>query len=165
MAFPATGMFVQTWIKSLKASSGFDTPLNLCTNGAFGVYNGCSLYTNSVTTDLTTNVDDIFTAGQFFSNEISGAGYSTTGYLFPSQTFAHTSGGVVSLTSTTNPNWTGSTLSNVQGCVYWCPTLVSTVTTYSGILAYNFGTAVSTVSGTLTIQLASSTIFTIDLIP
>lgn len=165
MAFPATGMFVQTFVKSLKSNGGYDKPPYITVNGFGGIYAGCSLYTNSVTTDLTTNIEEIFVSGQFFSNEITGAGYTTGGYLFTGTTFGHTSGGVVSYTNSSNPNWTGSTLSNVQGCVYYVPITEATVIKSFGLMAYNFGTAVSTVSGTLTIQLASSTIFTIDLIP
>ena len=167
MTFPATGMFVQTFKEAL-LNTPTATPVTRCLiDFAYNGQNGVALYTNAMTTpDLATYFSNPFSDTTFSPNEIAGTGYSSGGYILSNQTWgATTTGGNLAWLNTVNPNWTSSTLTNVQGCVYWVTAFRTSIQDTVPVLAYNFGTAVSTVSGTLTISLAASTIFAFDLIP
>jgi len=168
MAFPATGMFVQTFRESFLNRPLSPTPtrqslIDFTYNGQ----NGVALFTNAMTTpDLTTFLDNPFSDAVIAPNEITGTGYTSGGYILNNQTWgATTTGGNLAWINTVNPAWASSTLSNVQGCIYWVTSWRTAGQDTLSVLAYNFGTPVSTVSGTLTISLAASTIFAFDLIP
>jgi hypothetical protein len=161
-------MFVQTFRESFLNRPLSPTPTKQALiDFTYNGNNGVALYTNAMTTpDLTTYLDSLFGDTIISPNEVVGTGYSSGGYFLNNQTWgATTTGGNLAWLNTVNPNWTGSTLSNVQGCIYWATAWRPSGADSLGVLAYNFGTAVSTVSGTLTISLAASTIFAFDLIP
>jgi len=168
MAFPATGMFVQTFREAFLNTPTSPTPTRQALiDFTYTGQNGVALFTNAMTTpDLTTYLDNPFSDAIISPNEIAGTGYSSGGYFLNNQTWgATTTGGNLAWLNTVNPAWTSSTLTNVQGCIYWVTAWRASIQDTLPILAYNFGTAVSTVSGTLTISLASNTIFAFDLIP
>ena len=152
MAFPASGLFVTTFVDALDATQ-LAIDLDVDTHKV-------ALFTNSVTTaDLVT--DTAYGVGAWASNEVPNAtGYTTGGALLTVTTFLSTGAGVVTWDADNTP-WTSSTFSAVRGCLIYADALAGD----RGLVAVNFGADYAVTSGTFTIQWNASGIFTIDLIP
>jgi hypothetical protein len=152
MAFPASGLFVATYVDALDATQ-LALDLDLDTHKV-------ALYTNSVTgADLVT--DTAYGVGAWASNEIAaGGGYTTGGNLLTGTTFLAGAAGLVTWDATDTP-WTTATFSAVRGCLIYADALAGN----NGIVAVTFGADFAVTSGTFTIQWAAAGIFTQDIIP
>lgn len=152
MAFPSSGLFVQTFMKSFDATQ---LALNLVLTT-----HKVALFTNSLSTaDLTS--DQGYGNGVWASNEVpNGSGYTTGGYTLANTTFAHTGSGVVMWDNTVDPNWTTATFT-ARGGLYYADALAGD----NGIVAQTFGADITATAGTFTITLAAGGIFSIDFVP
>jgi hypothetical protein len=150
MAFPASGLFVQTFMKSFDATQ-LAVNLVLTTHKV-------ALYTNSLATaDLTADVG--YSAAPWNANEVVGTGYTAGGNLLGTPTFAHSGTGVV-FWDAVDPSWAASTIT-ARGALYYADALASK----NGLVAQTFGADVSSTGGTFLIQLAALGIFNIDFVP
>lgn len=150
MAFPASGLFVQTFMKSFDATQ-LAVNLVLTTHKV-------ALYTNSATgSDLTT--DTAYGVSPWITGEVVGTGYTAGGALLAGTTFAHTSGGVV-MWDATDPSWSTSTIT-ARGALYYADALAGD----NGLVAQTFGADITSTAGTFLITLAAGGIFSIDFVP
>jgi hypothetical protein len=154
MAFPSSGLFVQTFLSAL--NGGIVLDLDVLTHKV-------ALYTNAMTTaDLVT--DTAYNVGAWATaNEVVGTGYTAGGYTLANTTYTHTgtpTTGVVMWDNTVDPNWSTATIT-ARGALYYADALAGN----NAIVAQTFGADITSTAGTFTIQLASAGIFTIDFIP
>lgn len=152
MTFPASGLFVPTFVGALKATlNALDLDLET---------HKVALYTNAMTTpDLT--VDTAYNVGPWATGEVAaGGGYTTGGITLTGTTWAHTTLGVVMWDATTDPSWATATIT-ARGALYYA----NASTPKYGIVAQTFGADISSTGGTFLIQLAAGGIFSIDFVP
>ncbi len=150
MAFPASALAVQTFMKSFDATQ-LAVNLVLTTHKV-------ALYTNSVTgTDLT--ADTAWNVAPWNANEVSGAGYSSGGQTVASTTFAHTGSGVV-MWDAADPSWSTATIT-AHGALYYADALAGD----NILVAQTFGADIVSTAGTFLITLAAGGIFSIDFVP
>lgn len=115
----------------------------------------CALVSTSYTPNQGT--DQFWSTPQ--ANEVSGTGY-TAGGITLSSISVSISGGVWSFTSTTNPSWTGATLSNIGFAVVYDSTPGTAAT--DPLIGYiNFGGAQAVSGGTFTVTWNGSGIGTV----
>jgi hypothetical protein len=149
MAFPASGLFVQSFMKSFDATQ---LALNLVLTT-----HKVALYTNAITADLTADVG--YSAAPWNANEVTGTGYTAGGNLLGTPTFAHTGTGIV-MWDAVDPSWATSTIT-ARGALYYADALASK----NGLVAQTFGADIVSTGGTFLIQLAAGGIFSIDFVP
>lgn len=151
MAFPASGLFVATFVDALDATQ-LALDLDLDTHKV-------ALFTNSVVSpDLTT--DTAYGVGPWASNEVAnGGGYATGGIALTGTTFLHTAGGVV-VWDATDPSWASSTIT-ARGALYYADVLAGN----NAIMAQTFGADIVSTAGTFLITLAAGGLFSIDFVP
>lgn len=150
MAFPASGLFVQTFMKSFDATQ-LAVNLVLTTHKV-------ALYTNSQTgADLT--VDTAYGVSPWITGEVVGTGYTAGGTLVLSTTFAHTAGGVV-MWDAADPSWSTATIT-ARGGLYYADALAGD----NALVAQTFGADITSTAGTFLITLAAGGIFSIDFVP
>lgn len=149
MAFPASGLFVATFVDALDTTQ-LALDLDLETHRV-------ALFTNSVASpDLT--VDTAYGVSPWNANEVSGTGYTAGGALLTGTTFLHTSGGVCAWDAT-DPSWSTATIT-ARGGLYYADALAGN----NAIMAQTFGADITSTAGTFLIQLSASGIFTIDFV-
>jgi hypothetical protein len=151
MAFPASGLFVPTFVTALNGGIALD--LDLTTHKV-------ALFTNTLgAADLTT--DTAYGVGVWASNEVAnGNGYTTGGYTLANTTWAHSAGGVVVWDNTVDPNWAAASFT-ARGGLYYADALAGN----QAIVAQTFGADITATAGTFTIVLAAGGIFSIDFVP
>lgn len=150
MAFPASGLFVATFVDALDTTQ-LAVDLDLETHKV-------ALFTNSVTgADLIT--DTAYGVGAWASNEVVGTGYTAGGAAFTGTTFAHTSGGVV-MWDGTDPSWATATIT-ARGALYYADVLAGN----NALVAQTFGADIVSTAGTFLITLAAGGVFSIDFVP
>lgn len=151
MAFPASGLFVATFVDALDTTQ-LALDLDLETHKV-------ALFTNSVTgADLTT--DTAYGVGAWASNEVpNGSGYATGGIALTGTTFLHTAGGVV-VWDATDPSWATATIT-ARGALYYADALAGN----NAIMAQTFGADIVSTGGTFLITLAAGGLFSIDFVP
>jgi len=151
MAFPASGLFVQTFMKSFDATQ-LAVNLVLTTHKV-------ALYTNAQTgADLT--VDTAYGVSPWITGEVAaGGGYTTGGNTLAGTTFAHTSDGVV-MWDATDPSWATATIT-ARGALYYADALAGD----NALVAQTFGADIVSTAGTFLITLAAGGIFSIDFVP
>lgn len=151
MAFPASGLFVPTFLDIFDTTQ-LAVDLDLETHKV-------ALYTNSVTgADLTT--DTAYGVGAWASNEVAnGGGYTTGGALLTGTTFTHTGTGVC-MWDATDPSWATATIT-ARGALYYADALAGN----NAIMAQTFGADIVSTAGTFLITLAAGGLFSIDVIP
>lgn len=94
------------------------------------------------------SIDSIYGYGSLGADEVSGTGYTTGGKALTTIVLDRTGGKF--LVTADDLAWTGSTLSDVQGLVVYCPSATSPVA--SPILAvYKFTETGFNASGTFTV--------------
>lgn len=145
MAITASGVFGLTLEKMLNNGAAIDLEAE---------DNKVALVNDSYTPNFDTH--DFFND---LTNEVSGTGYTTGGKAYTSTEITLSSG--VLTYDCADPSWTSSTIPNAMAAVYYCDSVASDPL----IFLQDFVSAVSTVSGTLTIQENASGLFTIDYTP
>jgi len=146
MAFTVSGLYVANWIDILDATQ---LAVDLSTTNV-----KIALYTTA-TPNFST--DATYSA----TGEVSGTGYTAGGIAVIGPTVTESPTGTLMYDNTTDPTWPASTITNANGAIWYA--LAST--TKNLVVGMFLGGNFSTVSGTLTIQLASTGVFTIDLTP
>lgn len=150
MAFPTSGLFVQTFMKSFDATQ-LAVNLVLTTHKV-------ALYTNAlVAPDLT--ADTAWNVAPWNANEVVGTGYTSGGQTVASTTFAHTGSGVV-MWDAADPSWATATIT-ARGALYYADALAGD----NSIFAQTFGADIVSTAGTFLIQLAAGGIFSFDVVP
>lgn len=150
MAFPASGLFVATFVDVLDTTQ-LALDLDLETHK-------CALYTNSIVSpDLT--VDTAYGVSPWNANEVTGTGYTSGGATVTGTTWVHTSGGVVKW-DTDDVSWSTATIT-ARGALYYADALAGN----NAIYAQTFGADVVSTAGTFLIQQNASGLFTIDFVP
>ncbi len=151
MSFPASGLFVATWV-DLADTTQLAIDLDLETHKV-------ALFTNSVAApDLT--VDTAYGVSPWNANEVAnGNGYTTGGALLTGTTYLHTSGGVV-VWDATDPTWAAATFT-ARGALYYADALAGN----NAIMAQTFGADIIATGGAFDITLAAGGIFSIDFVP
>jgi hypothetical protein len=150
MAFPTSGLFVQTFLDALDTTQ-LALDLDLETHKV-------ALWTNTGTYDLT--ADTAYGVAPWNANEVSGTGYTSGGQVLTNTTWTHSGSGVCKF-SGDNSAWASATFSGVRGCLLYADALAGN----NAICAVNFGADYAVTSGTFTIQWNVSGIFTIDFVP
>lgn len=150
MAFPASGLFVPTFVGALKATlNALDLDLET---------HKVALYTNTIVApDLT--VDTAYAVAPWNANEVVGTGYSAGGATVITTTWAHTSAGVV-MWDAADPSWATATIT-ARGALYYA----NASTPKLAIVAQTFGADIVSTAGTFLITLAAGGIFSIDFVP
>jgi len=151
MAFPASGLFVATFVDVLDTTQ-LALDLDLETHK-------CALYTNSLTgADLTT--DTAYGVAPWNANEVpNGSGYTTGGATVTGTTWVHTAGGVVKW-DTDDVSWASASFT-ARGALYYADALAGN----NSIMAQTFGADFTATAGTFLIQQNASGLFTIDFVP
>lgn len=150
MTFPASGLFVATYVDVLDTTQ-LAIDLDLETHKV-------ALWTNTGTYDLTT--DTAYGVAPWNANEVaSGGGYTTGGATLTGTTWLHTSGGVV-VWDATDPSWATATIT-ARGALYYADALAGN----NAIMAQTFGADIVSTGGTFLITLAAGGIFSIDFVP
>lgn len=152
MAFPASGLFVATFVDALDTTQ-LALDLDLETHKV-------ALFLNALTgADLTT--DTAYGVGAWASNEVAnGNGYTTGGVALTGTTFVHTAAGVVVWDASTDPSWAAATFT-ARGALYYADALAGN----NAIMAQTFGADITATAGTFLITLAAGGIFSIDFVP
>lgn len=145
MSVTASGLYVQTWMKTVDATQLALAPLADAVNIA--------LYTNSITPNFST--DTAYSAAPYTSNEIpNGGGYTTGGVALGSKTYSELNASQITFDAA-DAAWASSTITNARAALIYDNTLAG-----KNVLALiNFGSDFSTVSGTFTITFAAAGIF------
>lgn len=94
-------------------------------------------------------------------NEVSGAGYTAGGKAFTTTEVTLSSGTLTY--DHDDVAWTSSTIANAEALIGYFN--VGTAATDQLIYCLDFGSPVSTTSGTLTVQINASGVFTLDYTP
>lgn len=150
MAFPASGLFVATFVDALDTTQ-LALDLDLDTHKA-------ALFTNSITADLTS--DTAYGVAPWNANEVAnGNGYTTGGATVTGTTWVHTTGGVVKW-DTDDVSWPAASFT-ARGALYYADALAGN----NAIMAQNFGADFTATAGTFLIQQHASGLFTIDFVP
>lgn len=110
-----------------------------------------AMYTNTLTPNF--NTDASYSA----TNEVTGTGYTAGGTLLVTPTLVVASR--VMTFDAADTAWASSTISNARGAIVYADAL-STPTADPLIVALDFGSDYSTVSGTFTIQWSGTGLFT-----
>ena len=150
------GLFVQTWMSTLKQTSGQIMDLD---SDSFKV----ALYNNTPTpnfSDILANC--VYLAGQWVTgNEVtSGAAYPAGGVAPGGQALTESPTGTLMWTLA-GISQASTTLTSVWGCLIYDNTLA----TKYAICAVPFGSAYNTTSGTFAITWPVAGIFNIDITP
>lgn len=148
MAISASGLYGLTIQKMFYNTTGFSLDSETVTQGL--------LVTDSYTPNFDT---DAFRSNT--TNEVTGTGYTAGGKVLTSTTTT-ISGGIISYDHA-DLAWTASTISNAMALIGFYNT--GTTTTSQLIYLLDFVTAVSTVSGTLTVQINAGGVFSLDYTP
>lgn len=151
MAFPASGLFVATFVDAWDTTQ-LALDLDLDTHKV-------ALYTNSVSgPDLT--VDTAYGVAPWNANEVpNGSGYTTGGATLTGTTILHTAAGVV-VWDATDPSWATATIT-ARGALYYADVLAGN----NAIMAQTFGADIVSTAGTFLITLAAGGIFSVDFVP
>lgn len=150
MAFPASGLFVATFLDAFDTTQ-LALDLDLETHRV-------ALFTNSVVSpDLT--ADTAYGVSPWNANEVSGTGYTAGGALLTGTTFTHTGSGVC-MWDATDPSWSTATIT-ARGALYYADALTGN----NAIVAQTFGADITSTAGTFLITLAAGGIFSIDFVP
>jgi hypothetical protein len=153
MAVTASGLFVTTWLDILDTTQ-LAVDLDLETHKI-------ALFSDTITPNFST--DTAYGTGTYASNEVSGTGWSAGGVALTSTTLAESITGSI-VWDAADVSQTSTTLTSAMAGLIYADALAGN----NAILLVDFVTAVSTVSGTLTITWAapaSGGIFSIDLTP
>lgn len=146
MSWSASGLPLTTIIDVFDATQlAIDTSL---TTHKIAVYN------NTETPNFSTD------SGYSATNEVSGTGYTAGGATLASPTTTESPTGTLKY-DTTDPSWTSSTITNAYGAKAYADALAGN----NIFCEINFGAGYNTSAGTLTLQLASGGMFTIDCTP
>ena len=149
MAITASGLYVSNIIDAFDTTQ-LAIDLDLETHRV-------ALYLDALTPNFSTDVSYSAT------NEASGAGYTAGGELLTTTVFTEAVAGSA-VFDATDAAWAGSTIANAMAAIIYADALVGN----NLIVLSDFVTAVSTTSGTLTVQWAapgSGGILNIDLTP
>lgn len=151
MVFPASGLFVATFVDALDLTQ-LALDLDLDTHKV-------ALYTDAIVSpNLVT--DTAYGVAPWNANEITGTGYTAGGNALTGTTYLSTGAGVTTFDATDTP-WTTATFSAVRGCLIYADVLAGN----NSIAAITFGADYAVTSGTFTIQWNVSGIFTVDWVP
>ena len=151
MAITASGLYV---VSVIKQWDGTDVVFDW-TNDTIKA----ALYTNSLTPNFSTDVG--YGAAPYTSNEIAnGNGYTTAGKDLASKTVTESPTGTV-MWDCADLAWTASTFSAVRGMLVYDDTIASK----RAIVFVNFGADYAVTSGTFTVQIAATGLFTHDVTP
>jgi hypothetical protein len=170
MAYTKSGLYLHTFQEILKATSLTGGAINLTLN----TYK-LSLVSSSAT-DGSSPVNFSTTDSHWVStNEVTGTGWSTGGVLLSAlaaggtsavATFAEGTTGSLRYDHTNDASVAGTTLTNLQGCTIYADPVTAPADMVDAMLVnVCFGSAYSTVAGTLAITWAATGIFEIDLTP
>lgn len=156
MAFSASGLFVNPWIGKLQGASGQNFQLGTAgTPDTFKV----ALYNNTVSTApySAALASAVYLVGDWVTgNEVSGTGWAAGGQTLSTPATTESPTGTIMWTAG-NVSVSGTTLSNVFGCLVYDNTLA----TKYGLCGIAFGASYSTTSGTFGITWAAAGIFNI----
>lgn len=150
MTFPASGLFVPTFVGGLGGTLVVNLDLET---------HRVALWTDTGTYDLT--ADTAYGVAPWNANEAAGTGYTAGGLLLTGTSWAHTATGVIRFDATLDPSWATSTIPNVRGCLIYADALAGN----NGLCAINFGALYSSSAGTFSITWDTAGIFTWDVIP
>jgi hypothetical protein len=153
MAITASGLFVTTWLDILDTTQ-LAIDLDLETHKI-------ALFSDTITPNYST--DTAYGTGTYASNEVSGTGWAAGGVALTSTALAESVTGSI-VWDAADVSQAGTTLTSAMGGLIYADALAGN----NAILLVDFVTAVSTVSGTLTITWAapaSGGIFNLDLTP
>lgn len=120
-----------------------------------------ALFTNSITPSFSS--DTAYAAAPYNANEIPTAtGYTAGGVTLGTKTITESPTGTL-MFDCADPQWTSSTFSGVRCGLTWDDTL--TIVADAALWLTNFAADYAVTAGTLTVQLASVGLATIDLTP
>lgn len=148
MAFPASGLFVSTFVDERDVTQlavDYDAETHRV-----------ALFTDAIVADLT--VDTAYGVAPWNANEATGTGYTAGGILVTGTTFLHVTLGVCAWDAT-DPSWANASIT-ARGALYYADALVGN----NAIFAQNFGANITSTNGTFLVQLASGGIFSIDVV-
>lgn len=150
MAFPASGLFVATFLDVFDTTQ-LAIDLDLETHKV-------ALWTNTGTYDLT--ADTAYGVAPWNANEVAnGGGYTTGGATLTTTTFTHTGSGVC-MWDAADPSWTTATIT-ARGALYYADALAGN----NAIMAQTFGADIVSTAGTFLITLAAGGLFSVDVVP
>lgn len=158
MAWSGSGIFTSTIRDILDGTADIDLDTD-----SFKV----ALFNNSVTPDFdASSANTAYGAGTWASNEVTGTGWSAGGVALTANdlTGASPAAGQVKWDAG-DVNESGTTLSNIYGCLIYDDTIASPVADQGLVAVYFSAGPYNTVNGTLTITWDSNGIFYIDLVP
>lgn len=153
MAFPVSSFMVAPFLAMHDGTDAFQDWVNDTLKYA--------LFTNSITIDLSGAA--VFGSAPFDANEADDAGgtsgYTAGGVSLSGKTWTEDPTGFAKF-DTNDPSWSGATFGPVRGGAIWNDTVGDRV-----IAVVNFGAEYGVTSGIFTVQLASTGIHRIQLIP
>lgn len=145
----ASGLYIPTW-RDILDTTQLAVDLDLETHKG-------ALYLDSLTPNFSTD------SGYSATGEASGTGYTAGGKAVTGTTFTEAIAGTMVMDAD-DVAWTGSTIANAMALILYADALAGD----NLIFLSDFVTAVSTTSGTLTVQwvaAASGGLFNLDLTP
>lgn len=149
MAFPASGLFVATFLDVLDVTQ-LAVDLDLDTHKF-------ALYTNAITADLT--VDTAYGVAPWNANEVVGTGYTAGGFALTTSTWTHAGGGVLKYDSD-DPSWPASSITARGGLAY-----ADALAGNNALFAINFGQDYTSTNGTFLVTVPAGGWWTWDIIP